>query len=119
MAVRYCNVFRHRPSGREEKRLLNRARKCGFCPEPLDDDRALFRAYTGFTDFELVPAHWACGEAEPAKIDARRAREEAERAARSARYAAEMRARSRLIVVEAAPATVRPAAAWQMPGFTA
>lgn len=48
---RYYNVFRHRPSGREEKRLLNRARKCRFCPQALGTDRALFRAYTGFMGF--------------------------------------------------------------------
>ncbi len=107
---RYCNVFRHRTSGREEKRLLNRARSCEFCPEPLGTDRALFRAYTGFTEFELVPAHRACGEAEPEKIEARRAQEERKRVASSARYAAEMRARSRLIVVEASLPSVRPVA---------
>lgn len=108
-AKRYCNVFRHSPSGREEKRLLNRARSCGFCGQPLGTDRRLYRAYTGLTAFELVPAHPACGDSEPERIDARRQAEEARRAARSAAFAAEMSARSRLAVVTFAPPSVRPA----------
>jgi len=108
-AKRYYNVFRHSPSGREEKRLLNRARSCGFCGEALGADRRLYRAYTALMAFDLVPAHPACGDSEPQKIEARRAAEEAERAAWPARWAAEQRARSRLIVVDFAPARVRPA----------
>jgi hypothetical protein len=109
---RYCNVFRHSPSGRDQKRLLNRAIRCALCGEQLGRDRRLYRAYTGFTESELIPAHPACGDDEPRRIQERRDAEEAERAARSERFAAEARVRSRLIVVGASPAQVRPARLW-------
>ena len=100
---RYYNLFRHSPSGREEKRLLNRARKCRFCPQPLGADRALFELRKGFQEFDLAVAHPACADEELRQIGERsQAEQERIRTAGEA-YAAEMRARSRLIVVDGPP----------------
>jgi hypothetical protein len=71
--ARYCDVFRHRVSGRAQKRLLNRAVSCRLCGGRLGTDRALFRAYTGFMACELIPAHPACAGAEAREIRERRA----------------------------------------------
>lgn len=108
-ARRYYNVFRHKPSGREEKRLMNRAVSCGLCGESLEADRRLYRAYFTHMAFDLLACHPACGDSEPELIEARRQDEETERVARSARFAAEASARSRLAVVTFAPLSVRPA----------
>lgn len=113
-AKRYYNVFRHKVSGRDQRRVLNRAVSCGFCGGSLGTDRRLYRAHTGHTAFDLIAAHPACGDSEPERIEARRQDEEAERAARSARFSAEASARSRLAVVTFAPPSVRPAAPWPL-----
>lgn len=77
--TRYAIILPHKLSGREEKRLLNRARSCPFCGELLGGGRRLFTAVTSMYGRELVPAHPACAEAENRRIDARR-QEESRRA---------------------------------------
>ena len=59
---RYWNLFRRTPSGRDQKRTLNRATTCPLCTEPLGTDRALYDAYTGFTEHELIAAHPGCAD---------------------------------------------------------
>jgi hypothetical protein len=62
MAVRYWNLFREPPTGRDRKRILNRAVTCPLCGNPLSADRALYRAYTGHMDHEHIAAHPACAD---------------------------------------------------------
>lgn len=59
---RYWNVFRRTPSGRDQKRILNRAATCPLCTEPLGTDRALHCAYTGFSEHEYIAAHPGCAD---------------------------------------------------------
>jgi len=59
---RYWNVFRRTPSGRDQKRTLNRATTCTLCTKPLDTDRALYQAYTDFSQSEMITAHPACAD---------------------------------------------------------
>jgi hypothetical protein len=61
-APRYWNVFRQTPSGRDQKRILNRAVSCTLCSKPLGTDRALFCAYTGFSEAEMIAAHPGCAD---------------------------------------------------------
>lgn len=101
---------RRSPSGRAQKRFLNRARSCGLCGNALGGDRALYETSTGFyvPERDLLAAHPAC-VADQERRDAERSRALSERiCAASERYAAEMRVRSRLIVVETALPSVRP-----------
>jgi hypothetical protein len=67
---RYAIVLPHKLSGRAEKRLLNRARRCAFCGEPLGAARRLFAAVTDFWRRDLVAAHPPCAEAENKRINA-------------------------------------------------
>lgn len=69
-STRYAIVLPHKLSGRNEKRLLNRARACPFCGKPLDATRRLFTAITDHSHRDLVPAHPACAEAENKRIAA-------------------------------------------------
>jgi hypothetical protein len=74
--TRYCNLFRHRVSGRAERRLLNRAASCALCGQPMTrGDRWLYRAYTGFMEFGLIAAHPSCADAEVKLIGQRLAEE--------------------------------------------
>ena len=57
---RYWNIFRQSPSGRDQKRILNRAVNCALCTKALGTDRALCRAYTAFSASEMIAAHPAC-----------------------------------------------------------
>ena len=101
---------RRSPSGRGQKRFLNRARCCFLCGKALGADRALYETATGSYALErdLMAAHPAC-VAEQAERDAERSRVQLERiCAAGEAYAAEMRVRSRLIVVEARLPSVRP-----------
>jgi len=59
---RYWNVFRRTPSGRDQKRTLNRATTCTLCTNPLGTDRALYQAYTDFSQSEMITAHPACAD---------------------------------------------------------
>ena len=59
---RYWNVFRRTPSGRDQKRILNRAVTCPLCESPLGADRALYRAYTGSSESEMIAAHPPCAD---------------------------------------------------------
>jgi hypothetical protein len=59
---RYWNVFRRTPSGRDQKRILNRAVTCPLCSKPLGSDRALYCAYTGFSQSEMIAAHPVCAD---------------------------------------------------------
>ncbi len=59
---RYWNIFRQAPSGKTQKRILNRATTCPLCGKPLGTDRALRKAYTGFSDFEMIAAHPGCAD---------------------------------------------------------
>jgi hypothetical protein len=61
-APRYWNVFRRTPSGRDQKRILNRAVACPLCSKPLGTDRALYCAYTGSIDHEFIAAHPGCAD---------------------------------------------------------
>ncbi len=61
-APRYWNLFRHTPSGRDQKRTLNRAATCPLCTQPLGTDRALYCAYTDFSEHEYIAAHPACAD---------------------------------------------------------
>ena len=108
-AKRYHHLYRERPSGRQRKRLLARARKCALCAAPLGADRGLFRGYTGMMEFELLAAHPACPEA---YLEQKRAQDAAAAERRqdlSARWAAESRVRQSLIVVDFGPPRVHPA----------
>ena len=59
---RYWNIFRRTPSGRDQKRILNRATICPLCTEPLGADRALYCAHTGFSEHEYITAHPGCAD---------------------------------------------------------
>ncbi len=62
-APRYWNLFRQAPSGRDQKRILNRAVTCPLCARPLGADRALYRAYTGSSQYEMTAIHPGCADA--------------------------------------------------------
>lgn len=65
-------LFRHRVSGRAERRLLNRAARCELCGKPMEArDRWLYRAYSGFSDTSLIAAHPPCADAEVKRIGER------------------------------------------------
>lgn len=92
---------RRSPSGREQKRFLNRAVSCGLCRKSLGTDRALYETQTGLSPGrDLLAAHPACVTEEQRQADARLQEDVARSLAASETYAAEMRARSRLIVVD-------------------
>jgi hypothetical protein len=59
---RYWNLFRQSPSGRDQKRILNRAVTCPLCSKPLGTDRALYRAYTTFSESGMIAAHPGCAD---------------------------------------------------------
>lgn len=59
---RYWNLFRQSPSGRDQKRILNRAVTCPLCGKPLDTSRALYKAYTGHGEHEYIAAHLGCAD---------------------------------------------------------
>ena len=59
---RYWNVFRQSPSGRNQKRILNRAATCPLCGNPLGTNRALYRAYTSHSGYEMIAAHPPCAD---------------------------------------------------------
>lgn len=93
---------RRSPSGRAQKRFLNRARSCSLCGNALGTDRALYETATGWSALErdLIVAHPAC-VTEQAERDAERSRALSERVTRAAEArTAETRVRSRLIVVD-------------------
>lgn len=71
-------LLRQKPSGREQKRLLHRATRCGLCREPMaPEDRRLFSGpdhpLLDGTPPPLVVAHPACAEQKNAEESARMA----------------------------------------------
>jgi hypothetical protein len=90
---------RRNPSGREQKRFLNRAVSCGLCSKSLGSDRGLYETRKGY-DAGLLVAHPECVTEEQRQAETRLQQGVARSLAASEAYAAEMRARSRLIVVD-------------------
>ena len=58
----YWNLFRRTPSGRDQKRILNRTTTCPLCQQPLGTNRALYKAYTAHSEHEYITAHPACAD---------------------------------------------------------
>lgn len=70
-------MLRQKPSGRDQKRLLNRATRCGLCRKPMArEDRRLFTGPNHMLlDKEpwLIVAHPSCAEQRNAEESARMA----------------------------------------------
>ena len=113
---------RRAPSGRNQKRLLNRARSCGLCGKGLGGDRALYDTQSGWSslDRDLIAAHPACAGRLTEENQARLLRETERLGAMSARIsagrmiAATMPVSRSLITVAFAPPSVRPAMPWEV-----
>ena len=70
-APRYWNLFRRPPSGRNQKRILNRATTCPLCRKPLDTNRAFYKAYTAHTESKYIAAHPTCADQHMQELTAR------------------------------------------------
>lgn len=116
---------RRSPSGRAERRLLNRARACGLCRKPLGAERALYETQAVSASYalnhDLIIAHPTCADA-LAEENTARLRRQTESLSRLAtqvnagRLIAQTMPVSRsLITVAFAPPAVRAAELWQMP----